>query len=423
MPSALKAKAHFRRAVARRSLGKSEEAREDLQAVLRLQPEHAEVLKELAVVKSQLAEKHKQQKAAWGGFLQKDCGHSERQERQRLALERRKERLRRAEERQQMEGAFDKLSKGKMLYAAREKEMEPVRKKEEEKKQTLELEQQLLNIIDESNGKPKTEKFEEFMKQKEARAMEQSSELDQKKKVLDKVKKEEQWAEDDQWRQERLNHRQQIQSRPSPARQQMWEAKQVDRWCQQRLREMLVPATVQLEDDSLRELAKGLFEVPDAPVLRALITDVLKLEGDASVIQLNANKKPLHYFDYFLKMDWEVHICSLHESSYRPAEELITEAAHDHEQKAPKSVAKNMVVGGTVKIREFSSEEIPGDGLLWPLQVKEKRRGQLTGGEGLPKLIALSETLRDKLFQEVNDILGRWIKEYQNYWGCGPDPG
>ena len=36
--------------------------------------------------------------------------------------------------------------------------------------------------------------------------------------------------------------------------------------------------------------------------------------------------------DYFLKMDWEVHICSLHESSYRPAEELITEAAHDHEQ-------------------------------------------------------------------------------------------
>ena len=39
-----------------------------------------------------------------------------------------------------------------------------------------------------------------------------------------------------------------IQSRPSPmARQQMWESKQVDRWCQQRLREMLVPATVQLD--------------------------------------------------------------------------------------------------------------------------------------------------------------------------------
>ena len=36
--------------------------------------------------------------------------------------------------------------------------------------------------------------------------------------------------------------------------------------------------------------------------------------------------------DYFLKMDWEVHLCNRHETSYRPAEELITEAAHDHEQ-------------------------------------------------------------------------------------------
>ena len=31
--------------------------------------------------------------------------------------------------------------------------------------------------------------------------------------------------------------------------------------------------------------------------LRALVTDVLKLEGDASVIQLNPQKGPLHYFD------------------------------------------------------------------------------------------------------------------------------
>jgi hypothetical protein len=30
----------------------------------------------------------------------------------------------------------------------------------------------------------------------------------------------------------------------------MWEAKQVDRWCQQRLLEMLVPATVQLDAGS-----------------------------------------------------------------------------------------------------------------------------------------------------------------------------
>lgn len=429
VPNGLKAKAQFRRGVARRSLGKTDEAKEDLQAVLRLQPDHAEVLKEMSIVKRQLAEKHQQQKAAWGGFLQKDQGaptaaqrQKEREERQRQALQRRKERLRRAEERQQMEGAFEKLSKGKMLYEAREKEMEPVRKKEEEKKQTLELEQQLLNIIDESKGKPKTDKFEEFMKQKEARAMEQSSELDQKKKVLDKVKKEEQWAEDDQWRQERLNHRKQLESRGAAVQQQMWAAKQVDRWCQQRLRETLVSSTVQMDDnDVVKRLCPALCgtdETPESPVLRALITDVLKLDGDASVIQLNDKKQPLHYFDYFLKMDWEVHLCNRHETSYRPAEELITEAAHDHEQKAPKSVAKNMVLGGTVKIREFSSEELPHDGLSWPLLVKEKRRFETPEGdtEGFSELILLSERLRDELFQEVKVLLRRWVKEYHDYW-------
>ena len=30
---------------------------------------------------------------------------------------------------------------------------------------------------------------------------------------------------------------------------------------------------------------------------------------------------------------------------------------------------------------------------------------------------------RALLSQEVKEILGRWIKEYQDYWGCGQDPG
>eukprot|EP00913_Durusdinium_trenchii_P018341 g17229.t1 len=113
VPGALKAKAHFRRGVARRSLGKGDEAKEDLQAVLRLQPEHAEVLKEMALVKSQLAVKHQQQKAAWGGFLQrpKDMRRQE-------LLEARKERLRRAQERQQMQGVpwqMEKTRAGRIL--------------------------------------------------------------------------------------------------------------------------------------------------------------------------------------------------------------------------------------------------------------------------------------------------------------------
>ncbi|CAE6970561.1 cpr6 [Symbiodinium sp. CCMP2456] len=133
--------------------------------------------------------------------------------------------------------------------------MEPVRKKELEKTQTLELEQKLLNIIDESKGKPKTEKLEDFMKQREARAWDQSAELDQKKKVLEKVKKEEQWSEDDAWRDQRLEHRKQIQARGPVQTPQMWEAKQVDRWCQQRLRDLLVPLTVQAESPLPSELS------------------------------------------------------------------------------------------------------------------------------------------------------------------------
>merc|ERR1711976_934488 len=98
-------------------------------------------------------------------------------------------------QKQQMQQAFKKISEGEMLYEQREKEMEPVRKKEEEKKKTLELELDLLNIIDDSKGLPKTTDFDEFMKKKYANCEEQSAELDQKKKVLDKKKKEETWQD------------------------------------------------------------------------------------------------------------------------------------------------------------------------------------------------------------------------------------
>eukprot|EP00440_Ansanella_granifera_P062013 gb/GFBE01067231.1/.p1 GENE.gb/GFBE01067231.1/~~gb/GFBE01067231.1/.p1 ORF type:complete len:331 (+),score=129.98 gb/GFBE01067231.1/:1-993(+) len=326
-----------------------------------------------------------------------------------------------------MQGAFEKLAKGTMLYEAREKEMEPVRKKELEKRQTIELEQNLMNIIDESKGKPKVEDYDEFVKQKEARAWEQSDELDQKKKVLDKVKKEEQWVEDDVWREQRLEHRKQIQARgQQPTAKQMWQATQVDRWCQQRLRDMLVPAMVEAEEELSPEMASIVLEGDDMEkgpfVLRALITDVLKLQGDASVVRLNLQKPPLHFFDYFVKMDWEVHVAQRGDKSYRTADELIKAAADTDDAKAPPSVAKNRVIGGTFKIREFSSEEVPADG-KWPLLVKVKRRysGPSEGSDDLLRLAKMAELLRDRLLEEAQRILCRWVEEYRDYWDTGVD--
>eukprot|EP00439_Symbiodinium_sp_Y106_P058513 s815_g8.t1 len=155
-------------------------------------------------------------------------------------------------------------------------------------------------------------------------------------------------------------------------------------------------------------------------MLRALITDVLKLEGDAAVINLNRQKQPLHYFDYFLKMDWEVHAAVDGDKSYRTADELIEAASLDNEQKAPASVAKNRVIGGTVKIREFSSEEIPADG-QWPLLVKVKRRykGDHAEEPKFKQLEQLCEELRERLFHEVQKTLFAWLEEYRDYWAPG----
>merc|ERR1719160_2206566 len=139
-----------------------------------------------------------------------DSKASQNDAKRRRAEELRKERRARAEQKQQMQQAFQKISEGEMLYEQREKEMEPVRKKEEEKRKTLELERDLLNIIDDSKGMPKTKDFDEFMKKKEANCKDQSDELDQKKKVLDKLKKEETWVEDDVWKGQRDNHRERI---------------------------------------------------------------------------------------------------------------------------------------------------------------------------------------------------------------------
>ncbi|CAE8599629.1 unnamed protein product [Polarella glacialis] len=404
---------------------------EDLIAVLKLEPESEEAAKDLALVRAALAEKAKEARAVMGGFLNREAAKTRQRDDQkaaiaeklRLAEERRRERRARAEQRQQMQDAFAKLAKSPMLYEEREKEMEPIRQKELEKKQTLELEQNLLNIIDESKGKPKVEKFDAFMQQKEDRCREQSQELDQKKKVLDKLKKESDWQEDDSWRGQREEHRKQIEARgSSTGPRQLWDSTQVGRWCEQHLRKLLVKASVTATDElepELLALAKG--EATGRCVLRALVTDVLKFEGDAAVMRLNLQKPPLHYFDYFLKLEWEVAIAEEGDEFYRTAEELIQEAAQDNDNKAPPSIAKNRILAGTFKTRMLCSEEEPADG-KWALAVKVKRRFDCQPKDGSPagargaRLEQMAQVLRDRLLEEAQRLLCRWAQDYREYW-------
>ncbi|CAE6970573.1 unnamed protein product [Symbiodinium sp. CCMP2456] len=116
----------------------------------------------------------------------------------------------------------------------------------------------------------------------------------------------------------------------------------------------------------------------------------------------------------------KVHVAVDGDKSYRTADELIEAASLDNEQKAPASVTKNSVIGGTVKIREFSSEEIPADG-QWPLLVKVKRRhkGDNTDDAKFKQLEQLCEELRERLFQEVQKTLFVWLEEYRDYWAPG----
>lgn len=275
-----------------------------------------------------------------------------------------------------------------------------------------------MNIIDDSKGLPKTKDFDEFMQKKEATCVEQSDELDQKKKVLDKLKKEDTWVEDDVWKGQRDDHRQRIKAEKEAGSlpvgpSNMWEAVEVRRWCEQRLRDRLVRLTTESEELTLRESAAalGTEKGRSRQLLRAIVTDVLKLEGDAAVMKLNPHKPALYYYDYFLKLDWEVAVCAVSEGPiYRTAEELIGVAAKIDDGKAPPSVVENRVLAGTFKTRELCSEEEPKDG-LWPLATKVKRpcaRGA--------EVEAIAVGVRDRLMEKVQRALCEWADEYRKHW-------
>lgn len=419
-------KALFRRGQARRAMSKLDEAKDDLTQALKLEPGNEEISLELTAVRAQLAEERRQATAKMGGFLNRQMSENEQkeekrrqqEEKRRRQEEKQKERRARAEEKQQMQQAFKKISEGEMLYAKREEEMVPIREKEEEKRKTLELEKDLLNIIDESKGKPKTKDLEEFMKYKEKNCMEQSDELDQKKKVLDKVKKEEEWVKDDVWKGQRDDHRDRIKAEREAGKMpvgpsNMWEAVEVKRWCEQRLRDILVCLCCESEELTMEESAAAL-DIPKGKsrqVLRAIVTDVLKLEGDAAVMKLNPHKPALYYYDYFLKLDWEVAVCNLGAPSiYRTGQDLIGVAAKQDDNKAPPSVAENRILAGTWKTRELCSEDEPEDG-AWKLAIKTKHPCTRSSD-----VEAAAIEIRDRLYQKVQKTLVKWAEEYRKHW-------
>lgn len=74
-------KALYRRGVARSHLGLLDEAKEDLMAALKFEPNSKEIRKEIQTIKERLAETKKLEKKAFGGFLNKvsrglECTHA-----------------------------------------------------------------------------------------------------------------------------------------------------------------------------------------------------------------------------------------------------------------------------------------------------------------------------------------------------------
>mmetsp|Transcript_18220 Transcript_18220/g.42416 ORF Transcript_18220/g.42416 Transcript_18220/m.42416 type:complete len:551 (-) Transcript_18220:23-1675(-) len=428
--SSHRAKAHFRRGQARHRLGRLEEACSDFATALKLQPGSEDVLAAQCQAKEELKLADQKLREQMRGFLTSEAAQREeakeekekrRQQAVRIQEARRKERRALAEQRQHMQTAFSKLSEGKMLYEQREKEMEPVRKREEEKQKTMELEMNLMNIIDDSKGQTTSRNLDEFMdKKKKANAIEQNDELDQKKKILDKQRKETQWQEDDTWQEQRAEHRRRLElerengqaQAPPPS---LWQSTEVSRWCEQRLRDALIGIEYRGPPMDAEHAAVFLGRAASdcsGLVMRGLITDVLKLNGDATVMRLNPNKPPLHFFDYFVKLDWEVALTVPDVNPYRSADDLIGVAAEKEEGRAPKSVLENCVSSGTFKLKEYCSEtESPDES--WRLATKLKHKFTED-----TLLMELAEKVCGELRSLVEFTLQEWPAEFRSHWPC-----
>merc|ERR550514_200656 len=387
-------------------------------------------------VKSQL-ERERLREEAKRKAEEEEAKRKEEEEQLRKEEEERREKEAEKEQKAQMQRAFKKIDEGRMLYEDREIAMAPIREKEHEKKLTLELEKDLLNVIDDSEGRPTSKNLDEFMVKKEKQNIEQNDELDQKKKVLDKIKKEEQWDEDDTWsylQKVRKERREKYMAdfwengAVPGAPPKNWEHVEVKRWAEQRFRELMVGVAIEDAEELDPKVAAGVLGIKESDAanqpggnfrLKAIITDVLKLEGDCFVVTMRAGKPPMHFWEYTpAKLEWEVTLAQPGETSYRTGHDLIKVAAFSDSNKAPPSIAPNRVLAGTFKIREFCSMDNNGDGSHWRFEVKVKKPCEY--GRRLEKM---AEPVRDRLKAAVERRLVKWIAEYTGSWTGSQPPG
>lgn len=266
------------------------------------------------------------------------------------------------------------------------------------------------------------------MVKKEKTCIGQNDELDQKKKVLDKIDKEKKWDEDDDWaslQKVRKERREKYMkswedATMSGAPPKNWEHVEVKRWAEQKFRELMVGVVIEDKDMVDPKIVAGVLGIKESDAanhpggahhLKAICTDVLKLEGDSFVVKMRSGKPPMHFWEYKVKLEWEVALAQTDETSYRTGHELIKVAAFSDSNKAPPSIAPNRVLAGTFKIREFTSMDNEGDGSHWHFEVKVKKACEY--GRRLEKLAV---AVQDRLKKALERRLQSWIKEYTSRW-------
>mmetsp|Transcript_18428 Transcript_18428/g.47246 ORF Transcript_18428/g.47246 Transcript_18428/m.47246 type:complete len:523 (+) Transcript_18428:68-1636(+) len=398
------AKAHYLRGRARMKLDEWEKAKSDLQVALKLQPSNTEAQQALEEVKQACAEENRKAKEVFGGFMQRKKDASakvdpaEEAAKQAAAEAAAAERAARAaaekkaqeaaekkaleEEKQRMAQAFDKLATKPGLYDDREKEMEPVREKLKQEDQRLDLERNLLNIIDESEGKPQCPDLDDYRVKREKMAWDQEDQLQAKKRILKKLDREKEWSEQDEWRAtaDQIKARKQDEQRQRP-RSTDWEEKDVLKWCQQEIRSRLHRLSCQS---------------PEKENVVAAVVDATKVDGEA-IVWVRGERR-IRWIELTLKLEWEV---GVEGARYRSAQDQIKSAAAGSYD-APDFVLEDAVVWGSFRLPELSEDTRAECKGQWPVVTKQRKT--TAAAVDVKSADAAVELLRQKVVLELESF-------------------